>query len=219
MHPLPQPELKAGTNSLWSLEHNQSPPICVFHCPWDRRSNSKYRFPSLLPSPTVTGLVVPDCHPHGPQARNTFQSHHGVLSCPIRANGSLTPIVSFTSLCFKLREKCFSKANAAAYWPELCRTTRHPPPSSTGLYTPSVTSLTTHPWAVMTVVMSTAKIYLEFLFTSNCIRKMKGSLAKLELRRDERAAEQTLLGMEENSNDTHTHNPIRKLLLPISKME
>lgn len=71
----------------------------------------------------------------------------------------------------------------------------------------------------MTVVMSTAMIYLEFSFTGNCIRKMKGSLAKLELRGEERAAEQTLLGTEGNSNDTRTHNPIRKLLLPISKME
>lgn len=83
----------------------------------------------------------------------------------------------------------------------------------------SVTSLTTHPRAGMTVVMSTAKIYLEFLFTRNCIRKMKGSLAKLELRGDERAAEETLLGMKGSSNDTRTHNPIGKLLLPISKME
>lgn len=90
-------------------------------------------------------------------------------------------------------------------------------------YTPpqlsSVTSLTTHPWDGTTAVMSAAKIYLEFLFTSNCIRKMKGSLAKLERRRDERAAEETLLGMKGSSHDTRTHNPIRKLRLPISKME
>lgn len=48
--------------------------------------------------------------------------------------------------------------------------------------------LTTHPYVVMTVVMSTAKIYSEFLFTGNCIRKIKDALAKPELLRDESVA-------------------------------
>lgn len=52
----------------------------------------------------------------------------------------------------------------------------------------SATLLTTHPHVVMTVVMSTAKIYSEFLFTGNCIRKIKNALAKLELMRDASAA-------------------------------